>query len=525
MKKYPPCCGRPAIDSQALSAAARCGFARRGSLWHDAAVRWVFRSRSARGAGFARAAAPRGLAPYRAPCVAAWLPAALLTVALLSAGPTAVAAAREAPATDPVDQLAGYLRIDTTNPPGNEGPAARYLAAILHRHGIGTQTFYTADGRASLYARLDGASDEGGLLLLHHLDVVPAGEGWSREPFAGEVVDGDLWGRGAIDVKSLGIAHLAAFLDLAAHRDRLARDVVFLAVADEESGGVRGTAWLLDHHPELFDGIGAAYGEGGSNKAANGRLIWWGIETAQKRPMWLEATARGRAGHASGLNPSNAVHALIEGLARMLELPHRWHLSDPVRRYLQAVAPLHQGDQRRRFADPDSWITPDGPRGPLSPGQANLFLDSLQVTVLEAGDRINVVPPLARARIDARLLPDTDAEAFLARLREAAGPRVELKVLLSSPPSPPSPVDHPAYRAAATVFGEEGPVVPAFIAGFTDSRYLRERGIATYGVSPYLIEPQLLRGIHGPDERIPVDELRRGVERMTRIVRAYAESP
>lgn len=332
-----------------------------------------------------------------------------------------------------------------------------------------------------------------------------------------------MWGRGAIDVKSLGVAHLAAFLDLAAAPEALERDVAFLAVADEESGGVRGLAWLLESHPELFAGLGAAYGEGGSNKVANGRLIWWGVETAQKRPMWLAARAAGRAGHASGLNPSNAVHALVQGLDRVLALPREWRVSDPVRRYLRALAPLHEGGWRERYADPDAWIGPEGPRGPMSPGQSNLFLDSVQVTVLDAGERINVVPPVARAELDVRLLPDTDADAFLARLREAAGPRVELEVLLASPPAPPSPVDHPAYRAAAEVL--DGPVVPAFIAGFTDSRYLRARGIATYGVSPFLLEPQLLRGIHGPDERIPVAELERGVERMTAVVRRYATTP
>jgi acetylornithine deacetylase/succinyl-diaminopimelate desuccinylase-like protein len=444
-------------------------------------------------------------------------PAALAFAALLALSPSAAHGSGEG---RPVEWLAGYLRLDTSNPPGNEEAAARYLARILHRHGVATRTFYTSDGRVSLYARLEGRRDDGGLLLLHHMDVVPAGEGWTREPFSGEVVEGEMWGRGAIDVKSLGVAHLAAFLDLAATPEALERDVAFLAVADEESGGVRGLAWLLDRHPELFAGIGAAYGEGGSNKAANGRLIWWGVETAQKRPMWLAARAAGRAGHASGLNPGNAVHALVEGLDRVLALPREWRVSDPVRRYLRALAPLHEGAWRERFLDPDAWIGPEGPRGPMSPGQANLFLDSVQVTVLAAGERINVVPPLARAELDVRLLPDTDAEAFLARLREAAGPRVELEVLLASPPAPPSPVDHPAYRAAAEVL--DGPVTPAFIAGFTDSRYLRARGIATYGLSPFLLEPQVLRGIHGPDERIPVAELERGVERMTEIVRRYA---
>lgn len=418
--------------------------------------------------------------------------------------------------------LADYVRHDTSNPPGNEAAAVRYLARILHRHGVPTRTFYTAEGRASLYARLEGRSDEGGLLLLHHVDVVPPGEGWSRDPFAAEVVDGELWGRGALDVKSLGIAHLAAFLELARDGVELERDVAFLAVADEESGGGQGTAWLLENHPELFAGIGAALNEGGNNKVANGRILWWGVETAQKRPMWLEVRARGRAGHASGLNPGNAVHALIEGLDRILALPREWRVTAPVRRYLAALAPLHDGDSRRRFADPDAWVAADGPRGPMMPGQANLFLDSLHVTELEAGERINVVPPVATARIDARLLPGTDPDRFLARLREALGPNLELEVLLTSPQAPPAPVDHALYAAVASVFGAEGAVVPSFISGFTDSRYLRERGIAAYGVSPFLVEPQLLRGIHGPDERIEVDDFRAGVERMKRIVSAYA---
>ncbi len=434
--------------------------------------------------------------------------------------PAAVGAAQGA--DDPLRWLADYVRVDTTNPPGNEAAAVRYLARILHRHGVATRTFYTADGRASLYARLEGKSDEGGLLLLHHVDVVPAGEGWSRDPFSGEVVDGELWGRGAIDAKSLGIAHLAAFLELAGSGEELERDVAFLAVADEESGGGQGTAWLLANHPELFEGIGAALNEGGNNKVANGWIIWWGVETAQKRPMWLQVRARGRAGHASGLNPGNAVHALIEGLDRVLALPKEYRVTEPVRRYLAALAPLHEGAQRRRFADPDAWIGPEGPRGPIMPGQANLFVDGLQVTQFDAGERINVVPPVATARIDARLLPDTDAEAFVERLRLALGPRVEVEVLLTSPAAPASPVDHPLYRAAAEVFAEEGDVVPSFISGFTDSRFLRHEGIATYGVSPFLVEPQLLRGIHGPDERIDVEDFRAGVERMKRIVRAYA---
>lgn len=442
----------------------------------------------------------------------------------------ATPAAAQAPAPhplqgDPVEWLAEYLRIDTTNPPGNEVAGVRFLARLLHRHGIATRTFFTAGGRASLYARLEGRSDDGALLLLHHVDVVAAGEGWQQEPFGGEEVEGELWGRGAIDVKSLGIAHLTAFLELAAAGEPPERDVIFLAVADEESGGTLGTAWLLESHPEIVEGVGGVLGEGGSNKVVNGRLLWWGVERAQKQPLWLEVTATGRPGHASGLNVTNANHALIDGMARALERPREWKVTQPVREYLAALAPLHNDADARRFRDPDAWVGPEGPRGPMMPGQANLFLDGFQVTELQAGERINVVPPTATARIDARLLPETDADAWLAELRDILGPRLQVEVLLASPPAPPSPLDSRLFRALVEVLGDEGPVVPSFISGFTDSRYFRARGIPTYGFSPFLLEPQHLLTIHGPDERIPVEVLRDGIERTVEVVRRYATSP
>lgn len=429
-------------------------------------------------------------------------------------------------AEDPVGWLQGYLRFDTTNPPGDEAAAVAYLAGILHRHGVATRTLVTAEGRASLYARLDGRRRGEGLVLLHHVDVVAPGEGWRRDPFSGDLVAGELWGRGALDVKGLGIAHLAAFLAAARAPRPPERDLVFLAVADEESGGVHGTAWLLARHPELFAGVTAVLGEGGTARVrggpSGGRTVqWWGVEVAQKRPLWLEVRATGRGGHASGINPHSAAHQLVTALAGMIEMPRRWRVTQPVRDYLAALAPLHEGTMRRQFLDPDAWVGADGPRGPMLPGQPNLFLDTVQVTRVDVGERINVVAPDAVAHVDVRLLPETDADAFLARIRRAAGDEVTVEVLLAAPPSPPSPVDHPAYRAVAGVLGREAPVVPAFIAGFTDARWFRERGIAAYGVSPFALTGELLGGIHGRDERIPVAELERGIERMRAIVAAW----
>lgn len=440
--------------------------------------------------------------------------------------------AREpSPADPPLSEAArwlqGYLRIDTTNPPGGEAKATRYLASILHREGIPTRTFFGPEGRASLYARLEGAADpavagDGALLLLHHTDVVAPGPGWTVDPFGGAVADGRLWGRGAIDSKALGIAQIAAFVDLARSGAPLARDVVLLAVADEESGGARGTGWLLEHHPELFDQVAAVLDEGGANLVLRGEPAWWGVEIAQKRPLWIEVVAAGREGHGAGGHPWNATHRLIRALDGLLGLELAWRVTPPVRTYLNALAPLHTGPLREVFSDPDSYITDKGPTRMLLPGLSSLFLDSVQVTMLEGSERINVLAGEARARVDIRLLPDTDAEAFLARVREALGGDVRVEVLLRGPRTEPSPTTHPVYRLLEEELGREGPVVPAFIGGFTDSRYFRRRGIAAYGISPFLLEAEDLRGIHGTDERIPLAELDRGVERMRRLVRAWA---
>jgi acetylornithine deacetylase/succinyl-diaminopimelate desuccinylase-like protein len=424
--------------------------------------------------------------------------------------------------SEAVAWLQGYVRLDTTNPPGNEVRGAAYLARILHREGIPTRLIFTAQGRASLYARLEGAGDGGALLLLHHLDVVAPGAGWSGDPFSGELRDGSLWGRGAIDVKSLGVAQLAAFVDLQRSGARLARDVVLLAVADEESGGGQGTEWLLDHHPELFAGVGAVLNEGGANRVVQGRLRWWGVETAQKRPLWLRVAADGRGGHASGLNPHSAAHRLIQALAGLLDLPPRYRVTQAARDYLGAIAPREPPAFHRLYADLDAYVGPDGPRGPMMPGVASLFLDTVQVTVLQAGERINVAPDEASALVDIRMLPETDGEELLARIRAALGERVSVEVLLTAPPAPPSPSDGELFRAVEAVFGGEAPVVPAFISGFTDSRYFRQRGIPAYGISPFALDGEALKGIHGPDERIPVGEFERGVERMRRLVRAWA---
>lgn len=453
----------------------------------------------------------------------------LAPLALAVAGLAAINASSLPPApaselSEPATWLRSYIRIDTTSPAG-ESEAASYLASVLHREGIATRLLVSPEGRTSLYARLEAAGagpKKGALVLLHHIDVVPPGPEWTADPFGGELRNGRLTGRGAIDIKSLGVAHLAAFIDLRRRQAPLDRDVVFLAVADEERGGLQGTGWILERHGALLGDVAAVLGEGGLAKTVGGRLLWAGIEVAQKRPLWLRATARGRGGHASSLIPSSASHRLLTGLARVVDLPIELRVTAPALAYARALAPLHNEKVGRVLANLDDFVGPTTPPKLIGPGIYSLLLDTVQVTVLEAGEKINVIPDQATAEIDGRLLPDTDGEVLLRRIERAAGPDVTFEVLLTAPPAEPSPRDHPVYRAVAEVLGTEGPVVPAFIPGFTDSRFFRERGIPAYGVSPFFLESKAFLGVHGPNEAIPLDELDRGVERMKRIVAACA---
>jgi acetylornithine deacetylase/succinyl-diaminopimelate desuccinylase-like protein len=447
----------------------------------------------------------------------------MVALALMAAGRASAAGLSE-----PVRWLQGYLQVDTTNPPGNERRAASFLAEILRREGIPSRLVVTPEGRVNLYARLASPASGGrGVLLLHHMDVVAAGPGWTVPPFAGLIRDGRLWGRGALDDKSLGIAQLAALIDLKRRKVALDRDVLFLAVADEENGGLRGTGWLLSAYPELFKGVEAVVGEGGrSMVSGDRRLLWWGIEVAQKRPLWLEVSTSGRGGHGSGLNPESANHQMIQGLARVLALPQRWRVTAPAREYLKAIAPLHNAHWKRILSNIDRTVDEKtGPKEFLLPGMASLFLDTVQVTVLSGGERINVIPARSVARLDIRLLPDTDSSAFLAVLKKALGPDFEVKVLVTAPPAAPSPAAGRFYAALGRVLGKEAPVVPTVIAGFTDSRFFRERGIPAYGLTPFALGGEDSGGIHGVDERIPVAELDRGVARMRRLVTAYAAAP
>lgn len=450
---------------------------------------------------------------------------ALLAACLLAlwGGPSTDVSARDN--GEAIEWLRTYLRLNTSNPPGNEDRAAGFLREVLHAEGVETRLLVSPEGRPSLYARLEsGRPERGALVLLHHMDVVPPGPGWSSDPFAAEERDNRLWGRGAVDVKSLGIAHLAAFLDLHRSGTRLERDVVFLAVADEESGGAQGVGWLLERHADLFERVAAVIGEGGSNRVFEGQLQWWGIEVAQKRPLWLRVQARGRGGHGSSLNVHSAPHVLVRALGRLAARKPTFRVTPAARSYFESIARFQGESFRRLVRELDDIVASPEPGRLLLPGLPNYLVDSIQINALSAGDQINVTPSTAEALIDVRLLPDTDGDAFLAEIKEILGAEVGVEVLLDSPQAAPSPTDTEIYRCFEEQLSDRAHIVPTFIAGVTDSRYFRERGIPAYGFSPFVLDGADLRGIHGPDEKISIAAFEEGVRTTLELVRACSRA-
>ena len=453
----------------------------------------------------------------------------LATAALFVAAPVVAGAG-------PVAWLQKYVSFDTSNPPGGEGPAVRYLASLIEQGDPGgeieVRVLLSPNGRPNLYARLPAnAVDAKGrsLVLLHHLDVVPAGGGWTRPPFGGELFRGRIWGRGTLDAKSLGVAHLNAMLDLLKSDRPRRRDLVLVASADEEAGGEEGVAWLLEEHGELFGDAEAVLNEAGVNRMAGDRLLWWGIETAQKQVLWLRVTAAGRGGHGSGFNPASPTHRLLRALNRVLELEHSWRVTAASHQAYRALAGFRPGEFAEVFDQPMEVVQAELDRRVrdrrldriLLPGMSASFRDTVQITRIDNGaGPVNVAPGEATALIDARLLPDTDVEGFRRRVETVLGSGIHVEELLRSGGSPVSSTSGDVYRTLERVLGVRAPVAPTMISGATDSRFFRRRGVDAYGFSPFALSADDAGGIHGADERIPVEGFLRGCEMMKRVVAA-----
>ncbi|MEM9174625.1 MAG: M20/M25/M40 family metallo-hydrolase [Myxococcota bacterium] len=433
--------------------------------------------------------------------------------------------------------LADAIRIRTDNPPGNERALARRYAAELRRAGIETRVIDTPgpDGgprRAAVWGRLRGQGDRPALALLSHLDTVPADpEEWSVDPYAGEVWDGFVWGRGALDAKGVGVSHLMAMAAIAESGAVLERDLVFLATPEEETGGRDGAGWLVANHPELLEGVGYLLTEGGGVQIPAARESErppiWGVAIVEKAPCWLELEASGRAGHSSSPTSDAAVPRLVAALDRIRRVEASIRVTPEVEQMFTALAPIAAEWDRAGYLFLGTTLEKDeGFRRRFlgNPGQNALVRNTVSITVLEGAPKTNVAPASARAQLDARLLPGESCAAFADAVRRVVDDAsVEVRELLSFPAIASSP-NTPLFRAIAEVASAQpvpGLVVPRMIGGFTDAHWFRELGITSYGFVPRSLTPDESRRVHGIDERIAKDTLVESIRLTIEIVRTF----
>ena len=333
-------------------------------------------------------------------------------------------------ADDAVQRLSAYLQIDTINPPGNESRGVAYLAELLEEAGINYETAESAPGRGNLWARISGqqrrqAEKPTLVLLIISMSCRQIGSYWSFEPLSGDVKDGFIYGRGAIDTKGLGIAQLQAFLALAASGQTLNRDVLLLATADEEAGGFYGAGWLIENRPELFTDVGYVLNEGGSGRAFGDRVAVL-VEVTQKVPLWLRLTATGRPGHGSAPQMQTSVTRLIRGLKRVSETEFPVRVIDPVATMFEGLAPYQTAAGQPAVPNIREAVNDTNYLLGLklqNPGGHALLRNTCSITTLEGSSKINVVPAEAHAELDCRLLPDQDPEAFLQQLTDIINDR------------------------------------------------------------------------------------------------------
>jgi acetylornithine deacetylase/succinyl-diaminopimelate desuccinylase-like protein len=425
------------------------------------------------------------------------------------------------------------LRMDTTNPPGNERPAADYLDRMLREAGYEPVLLESAPGRANLVCRRPGSGAAQPLLLAAHLDVVEASDAeWKHPPFGGEIHDGCLWGRGAIDMKNMAAMCAAVLRQLSRESAVLSRDVIFAAVSDEEAGCQMGSRWLVENHPDL---VSAEYaiGESGGYSLHVGKTTFYPVQVAEKGICWVRARVRGEAGHGSMPRDDNAVLVLSERLARLRHVRFPAHENRYVRDFLAQVAarqprlvrPLARLLSHRRLLPSVLRRAKDAS---AVRALAALLSNTASPTILRAGGKINVIPDRAEVEIDGRTLPGQTEEDFLRELKAILGPDVELEVMLSAPPVVTEPYESPLYELMRQEINRREPdavVVPYMIPGFTDAKYFTRTGARWYGFSPVKIERgsgiRFAEMFHGHNERIPIAGLHWGTDLLYSVVREF----
>ncbi|HEY2092602.1 MAG TPA: M20/M25/M40 family metallo-hydrolase [Thermoanaerobaculia bacterium] len=421
---------------------------------------------------------------------------------------------KSSPVTPSTLLLEQYVRIKTVNPPGSEIDGARFLAQRLAEVGVKAEIMEAAPGRASLYARIKGKRPGDALMLLNHIDVVPPTGKWDRPPFSGSIMINMVYGRGTADMKGVAICELQAFCDIARSGRVPEHDLVFLAVADEERAGALGTRWLLDHRPDVFEGVRYAINEGGITEMGRESMVYFGIETGSKQMVDLDLAAPSR----------DNLLALRRTLEPYIQPRQTMRILPAVREFFSAIAPTRR-ENREVLQDIDATMRLE--KGWLIPSN---YAEMMMNTMWMSG----VTPATGggyKLRVQMRSLPDEEPDARMTWLTGMAKPfgAVIGEVRQKQGPAPPSASDTTLFRLIASTATRQyhapaGPEVLPFST--TDSRFLRACGIACYGVQPFPLDFFQSLGIHGPNERVRVDWFEQGVTFTREIVRRWAfETP
>ena len=424
-----------------------------------------------------------------------------------------------------VDLCSELIQLDTSNYGDHSGPgereAAEYVAEKLAEVGLESKIFESYPGRASTVARIEGEDPSRPALLIHgHLDVVPANaDDWTHHPFSGEVTDGCVWGRGAVDMKDMDAMTLAVVRDRLRSGRRPPRDIVLAFLADEEAGGTFGARHLVDKHPDLFEGVTEAISEvGGSSFTCNEQRRLYLIQTAEKGRHWRKRTVAGTAGHGSMIHRDNAITELSEAVARLGRHKFPVRVTKTTRAFLDEL-----GDALGTELDPEDMEGTLARLGGIAKLIGATLSNTANPTQLGAGYKVNVIPGEATAHVDGRFLPGFEEE-FLADLDKILGPKVRREDVHADK-AVETTFDGALVDAMQSALVAEDPAakaIPYMLSGGTDAKSFDELGIRGFGFAPLKLPPELdFAGMfHGVDERVPVDGLKFGVRVLDRFIDA-----
>jgi acetylornithine deacetylase/succinyl-diaminopimelate desuccinylase-like protein len=429
----------------------------------------------------------------------------------------------------PVELLRQLIRFDTTNPPGNEGACIEFLRDVLEEAGLETEVYAKEPDRPNLVTRLAGSGSGEPLLLYGHVDVVTtAGQRWQRPPFGGDLVDGYVWGRGALDMKG-GVAMLvSAFLRARSEGLQPRGDLILAVLSDEEAGGDAGARFLVEDHAHLFEGVRFALGEFGGFSYEIAGKRFYPIQIAEKQICWLKGTIRGAGGHGALINRGGTMARLARFLDDLDRKPLPVHVTPVAREFLERVAAELPRAQRIGV---EALLKPRLTGGALKILGARarrfepMLRNTVSATIIRAGSKINVVPSEIELELDGRALPGFGPDDLIGELRDVVGEDIEIE-LVRHDPGPAEP-DLTLFGQLADVLREldpEGIPLPLLQVGVTDGRFFSRLGIQTYGFLPMRLAPdfEFLSLIHAADERIPAEAVDFGTDAIYRALQRIA---